>query len=155
MSTFNFWFIVAPLGALVATWLGYRLHGNRHAKFIRRAFATATAAGILTLFFVESFDGAVQFCIDHGEPATADFVAIFALVGVAVIYGLTLAYLGEMGEYLHYAPDERKALRKARKSNPAVEYVITSQDLQRILKFVRQDASQIGTMTIKLSSLPR
>lgn len=152
--SFNYWFVVAPIGALVAVWLGYRLQNHRYAKFIQQSFAVVAAVVILILFFVESYAGAVQFCLDRNESAMADFVAIFALVATAVAYGALCAYLGEFGEYLNYSRDERKALRKARRKNPAIEYVITSRDLRQILEFVRCADQGVDTGT-KLFSLPR
>ncbi len=135
MHTFNFWFLVAPFGAIVAAFLGYYLHDKCYVKIMTQAFSVIMAAVIFVMFFWESYDGAVQFCMTNdGDPAMADFCAIGAFILTAIFYYGALLWCAEHGEYLNYPPDERKPLREARRKNPDIKWVITAKQLQRALQ---------------------
>lgn len=134
MHTFNFWFLVAPIGAIVAAFLGYYLHDKCYVKIMTQAFSVVMATVVFIMFFWESYDGAVQFFMSDDESAIADLLAISAFIFTAMFYYRALLRCAEYGEYLNYPPDERKPLREARRKNPDIKWVITAKQLQKALQ---------------------
>ena len=132
---FSFWFVFALLGAVASVQIGRRTYRRRYARFIWQTFAVIAAIIFMILLFAESYDDVVRFCLSRDDSAMADFVALFAIVTVSICYGIVVKHLAELGEYLNYYPDERRALYKARreKGKDNVRYVVTLGAVERAL----------------------
>ena len=110
---FNWWFVVAPLLAVVMVAIGLSIfHMDERTLKIRRSYndrlfvvlATLFAVVVMVLIFAESSDGIVQW-FDNGlgkneSPVWSIVMMPFPVICLSGLYWMLLIVLGKLGAYI-------------------------------------------------------
>lgn len=125
------WFLIfcALLGALVATFVGYRFCCTGNDLGIEYEMCSLTVTVILMLLvFIGPIDWSL---IDFNKPWVG-LVAIAVSIAAMMMYYHVLMLCAAWGEELNYPADVRKARRRSRRQD--VKTVITPEDIRRALR---------------------
>lgn len=139
--SFNFWYVFAPLGAIVAAYVGYnRSHRNGkhrvkldlHTAWLDIAVSAVASTILCALFFIESHRGLVELFVGDGTDGLgALFGAVCAIIAppiVSALYGWGLwklaQYCAKIGVCSFYC---RATPRRDRYGE--IKYIIDATDL--------------------------
>lgn len=134
---FNFWFIFAPLGAVVAVYIGYLVQGKCYASFLRKYLAVPMGIIFGLLLGLESHRGGTQLMLNTIAKDDFEAAVFFMIVGFAFVawrYGKLIQKLVLWGEELNYPAAVRKVRRE--KQDYTITRVIPARAIGQALRQV-------------------
>lgn len=135
MQSFNFWFVFAPLGAVVAVYFGYLVHGKCYADFLRKYLAVPMGTIFGLLLVLESHRGGTQLMLNTIAKDDFEVAVGFMIAGFAVVawrYGKLIQKLVLWGEELNYPASVRKARRE--RQDYTITKVVSTQAIKQALR---------------------
>ncbi len=128
------WFLIfsALLGALVATYVGYRFRCLESGEQYVYELCGLAAGIIVMLLIILGFDWT---SLDTDKPSVS--LAIFvSLMSIMLLYCYAVMFCAVWGEELNYPASVRKARRQKRSRK--IEAVVTAEDVRRALRRAEQ-----------------